>query len=60
MSQYTISIKSIINLNSHLAPYNDYVFADTAKKLSAAEKSFSILTMQVMMNSSGYLRKNSL
>jgi hypothetical protein len=40
MSQYTISIKSIINLNSHLAPYNDDVFADTAKKIERGREIF--------------------
>lgn len=40
MSQYTISIKSIINLNSHLEPYNDDVFADTAKKIECGREIF--------------------
>lgn len=40
MSQYTISIKSIINLNSHLEPYNDDVFADTAKKIERGREIF--------------------
>ena len=40
MSQYTISIKSIINLNSHLSPHNDDVFADTAKKIERGREIF--------------------
>jgi len=33
MSQYTISIKSIINIESHLPPFDDDVFANTEKKI---------------------------
>lgn len=40
MSQYTISIKSIINIKSHVAPYNDDVFADTAKKIQRGREIF--------------------
>lgn len=40
MSQYTISIKSIINLNSHYEPHNDDVFADTAKKIERGREIF--------------------
>lgn len=40
MSQYTISIKSIINIKSHPAPYNDVVFADTAKKIERGREIF--------------------
>ena len=40
MSQYTISIKSIINIKSHLAPYNDDVFADTKKKIERGREIF--------------------
>ena len=40
MSQYTISLKSIINIKSHLEPYNDDVFADTAKKIERGREIF--------------------
>lgn len=33
MSQYSISLKSIININSHGEPYNDDVFGNSAKKI---------------------------
>lgn len=33
MSQYSISIKSIININSHFEPYNDDVFGNVEKKI---------------------------
>ena len=40
MSQYTISLKSIINIRSHEPPYNDDVFNDTAKKLERGREIF--------------------
>lgn len=40
MSQYTISLKSIINLYSHRPPYNDDVFADTKKKIERGREIF--------------------
>ena len=40
MSQYSISIKSIINIESHNPPYNDNVFADVPKKIERGREIF--------------------
>ena len=40
MSQYTISLQSIINIKSHNPPYNDDVFADTRKKIERGREIF--------------------
>lgn len=39
MSQYSISLKSIINIESHNPPYND-VYADTDKKIERGREIF--------------------
>lgn len=40
MSQYTITINSLINIHSHFEPYNDDVFADVHKKFERAREMF--------------------
>lgn len=40
MSQYSISLKSIINIKSHNPPFNDDVYADTAKKIERGREIF--------------------
>lgn len=40
MSQYSISLKSIINIKSHKAPFNDDVFGDTEKKIERGREIF--------------------
>lgn len=40
MSQYSISLKSIINIESHNPPYNDDVYADTDKKIKRGREIF--------------------
>jgi hypothetical protein len=40
MSQYSISLKSIININSHGEPYNDDVYANTPKKIERGREIF--------------------
>lgn len=40
MSQYSISLKSIININSHGEPHNDDVFANSHKKIERGREIF--------------------